>query len=436
MKFPKPPSITPNDIDKKFQTLDPSLKSYWRISKICENMKNLVSKKIISTKFLDIMDLNHKKYRDFLIKRDLYLERHQVMDAEQFSQLFWDNSLQSKKINNNKFLVSGKYNKSDINQGKLCLCTFDTFLKQLKETPFFETLMRCSLERNKKDNWWKCLIPFCNNEWKYVEVSDEEINYLRQTKIWENELISCSSLWFNILETIFVKLYWSEESTLNEVIGSKKYDNFMSMDPQDLKDSIPWSGISQCYRNFLWINKFQFGRISDTTEDEIESIINLIKTWIIKLGLSDNTFTTSKDGKFIEVSAWKFKWLKYGNTIIKKNITKWANLKILNDRWYSIDLIHEAWPNEEISIWRSPQLGFCFMIKGTDEWFVPWHEYSIEGMYKNGDEMFVTIINPRYTWKKINIPLKYMELFWSIHIVKIDMNQIFTKDEKENKEVK
>jgi hypothetical protein len=48
--------------------------------------------------------------------------------------------------------------------------------------------------------------------------------------------------------------------------------------------------------------------------------------------------------------------------------------------------------------------------------------------WKNGEKM-VTIINPRYTWKKIEIPLKYLKDFFYIRIYWFNIDSLFPWDE-------
>lgn len=433
-----PPKITENDIDERFETLNLPKENHWKVSEIREKIKKLlIGRDITYLDGIDLIDLcDRKKYREFLKRRDNYLKKHQVMDADEFAMLFWNKNLQTKKIDDNNRLISWKYNKSDINQGILGICIFDSFLKQLKETPFFETLIRCSLQRNEKNNWRKCLIPFCNNEWKYEEISDEDIDFLKNSKYEGKSLISNTSLWFNIIETLLVKMScnrikYPELSSGYSKFNSVEYrsfvcDDFKTMTSDDLHDITYWALNADKF--FLWENIKEWVTISKFNDEELEWLINLSKNWIIKL---TTWVVWEKINKYIEKNVH----ISNDNPTMKTSIDGDANEKTLNERWYTLTVLHEAWPNEEISVWENKLLWTIFKIKWTNEWFVGSHAYSIEGMHKKNGETFVTIINPRYTWKKIDVPLKYVKEFFDIWIYWFDIDKMFVENE-ENSEVK
>lgn len=433
MKFTPPTYTTPEDVDK--MSIE---NNWWKISEIRENIKSLIVKNSILPQSLDNMLLlknlcNYGKYREFLKRRNAFLENHQVIDANQFAKLFWNENLNNKQIDDNKNLISGKYNKSDINQWKLWICVFDTFLKQLKETPFFETLVRCSLQRNETNDWRKCLIPFCNNEWLYEEISDEDINYLKTSKIWDKELISDTSLWFNIIETILVKMVWNKEKYPILASGWGKfrdgswhYEDLKAMSHEDLKDITYWINTKIMRDSFLWKDTIKSIWITDYNDEELEWIIKLTKTWIIKLTAS---VTDGKINNYIKNNI-----PNYGNKqVINHDIDGKSNEKTLIERWYPLNITYQAWPDEEVSIWIAKNLWTTFKIKWTKERFVPGHAYSIEWMHKKNGETFVTIINPRYTWKKIDVPLKYIKEFFSIWIYWFDFDNMFVENPKDQK---
>ena len=434
--YTPPQYLTPEDVDEKFNKLGDN---WWQASEIRENIRNLIAKNNILPQNLDLDNIlqlkdlcNHQKYKEFLNRRNKFLENHQVMDANQFAQLFWNKNLKNKKIDDNTWLISGKYNKSDINQWKLWICVFDTFLKQLKETPFFETLIRCSLQRNEKNDWWKCLIPFCNNEWKYEEISDTDIDYLKNSEYEGKKLLSDSSLWFNIIETLLIKMIWNKKKYPNLSPGHRKfqlqnkiisYDNLQTLSPEELFGNSYWMSSYYVYNYFLWPDTTkQSCTALNFNDNEVEWLISLAKTWIIKLRtwVMDN-----KINSYIKNNSIEF----WNNLQVNNNIDEDSNEKILNERWYILKIFHEAWPNEEISLWKAGALWTTFKIKWTKERFVSGHAYSIEGMHKKNGETFVTIINPRYTWKKIDIPLKYMKEFFFIWIDWFDLEKMFVEKE-------
>lgn len=425
--------LAPVDVDKKFDEFEDA---WWKMSEIRENVKNLVAKNNMLPKHLDnILHLrglsNRKKYREFLKRRDNFLENHQLMDANEFAQLFWSEDLKNKGIVD-AGLISGKYNKADIHQWILGLCIFDTFLQQLKETPFFETLMRCSLQRNKRNDWWECLIPFCNNEWKYEEISDEDINYLKNTEFEGKKLISESSLWFNILEALLVKMIWNSEKYPHLSTGHLKfqlnrnkprcYDDFKKLSPDDLHGITFWVNEVYARDYFLWKGKAkEVGWISDFNDEELRWLINLAQSWILKL----RTWTTDeKIHNYIQKNIPNL----WNESLINSDMSEDSNEKFLNERWYPLKILYEAWAGEEVSIWKAKELWVAFKIEWTKEWFVQWHAYSIAGMHKRDWETFVTIINPWYTWKKIDVPFKYIKEFFYINAFWFDIDTMFIEE--------
>lgn len=396
------------------ETADVILNKYKGLSnETCENLKSLIAKNEVLPKALDdilpLNDLcNHKKYVEFLRKNMNFLKKNQVMDRKQFSNLF----------------LKWSYNKADINQGKLWICKFDAFLWQLKETPFFETLIRCSLQRNENNNWWKCLIPFCNNEWNYEEISDDDIDYLKTSKIWEVELISNSSLWFNILETLLVKMIWNKKRYPNLAHGRWKfrnkpleYNDLKTVSPQDLKDSTYWINTEAMRDTFIWQGIIKSIWIIDFTDENLEWLINLMKTRIIKLS------TWIQNEKIRKYKEHHKEQILEAQSITDNTIT---NEPILNKRWYTHKVNYKVWP--KIYIWKAKNLWETIRIEGTTEWFVQSHAYYIENIYSKNWEKLVTIRNPRYSWKKIDIPLEYMKEFFYVWIYCFDIDKMFIKN--------
>ena len=421
--------VKSKDVDEMFSNINTS-QGGQKMMKLCENIKGLVSKNSITPdSFKGIIPLkelcNYKKYHEFLLRRNNFLKEHQIMDANQFSQLFWNEDLKNKEIDNYKDLISWKFNKADINQWELWICVFETFLKQLKETPFFETLIRCSLKRNENNDWWKCLIPLCNKEWHYEYIDDEDIKYLKNSKIWWKELISNTSLWFNILETLLVKMVWDNNKYKGLAVGydgenfrTWNYNDLKTVDVHDLKLATYWIVEKTMKDTFLWKGIVKHIDIKNFEDEDIEWLINLSKTWIIKLNTWLKADYEENMKKFYTMTNDLLEWTD--------NIDEYSNEKIINERWYTHKILHNAWPNEEISVWEAKDLWTTFKIKWTNEWFVPRHAYSIENMHKKDGDTFVTIINPRYTWKKIDIPLKYVKEFFKIWIDWYNIEEIFS----------
>ena len=208
--------------------------------------------------------------------------------------------------------------------------------------------------------------------------------------------------------------------------GSWHYEDLKAMSPEDLKDITYWINTKMMRDSFLWKDTIKSIWITDYNDEEIEWLINLTKTWIIKLTTG---VIEDKINSYIKNNSIEF----WNNLQVNNNIDEDSNEKILNERWYTLKIFHEAWPNEEISLWKAGALWTTFKIKWTKERFVPGHAYSIEWMHKKNGETFVTIINPRYTWKKIDVPLKYIKEFFSIWIYWFNLDNMFVENSKDQK---
>jgi hypothetical protein len=232
-KMIKPKSITPDDINEQFNRLQNDWVNFQNLTKIKNEIINLINNNSVNKIFLDLFpiigQIDRKKYNEFLKRMDNYLNENEILSKKDFYQLFWN----IKQKNNNNCSI-WKYDKADFNQWWTWECALVSSLEILKKTPFFETMIRCSLKRNDWNDWWLLSVPLCNKWWQFKEIKDDEIKYLKEPYFanWRG-VISESSLWFNILESIFIKEYFQNMKL-----------NFNELDYDTINKKIDWFFIS------------------------------------------------------------------------------------------------------------------------------------------------------------------------------------------------
>ena len=299
-------------------------------------------------------------------------------------------------------LISGKHNKADFNQWWTWECVLVSSLEILKKTPFFETMIRCSLKRNDLNDWWLLLVPLCNKWWQFKEIKDEEIKYLKKPYFanWRG-VISESSLWFNILESIFIKEYFQNmKLNFNELdydtINKKINWFFMSWNIWDMHlkygvlDYFLWKDILKSSKDQIYSENMP--------EDCLKYILELSNTWIIKI------------------------WCR---THIPNNY-KYPELPISSipsTRWYKVDIY---WEDDDFLYGKDEKWRDCCSPKWCNEWFIWWHQYSIEKYFTKNNETYIVIINPWFTEKKLTISLKqFKKMTKQIDIVCFNINDMF-----------
>ena len=406
MKFwtkQEPNWLSKNDVEKKFEELEKSWTMPSNLIKLKNNIIKLIDDNFVDKQRLEflpvITQINRKNFNNFLNRRDYYLENNEKLSKEQFYTLFWN---LKKTKSNNKTYSTWKYNKSDFHQWWTWECVLLSWLEILKKTPFFETMIRCSLKRNENNDWWLILLPLCNKKWEFKEVKDDEILYLKKSYFtnWRG-VISDSSLWFNILETIFLKEYFHKMNKLD-------FDKFNELSYDLINEKISWYSLySEVANIFLWEEAVVWVDYipvrSNTSDDTLKFMLKLSKTWIIKLWCN---LKIPRD-------------YKYTNKPVKTiNTTRWYTVNVYweDDSFlYGIDEINRS----------------CFSPKWCNEWFIRWHQYSIEKLFSKDNETHVVIINPWFTEKKLTVSLKqFKEIIQVFNVIAFDIEKMF----KENKE--
>lgn len=393
--------LSVEDVDDKFLELWYSSE---RFIKIANRIKSLVWQNFISKRFLDIFYslwlMDHKKYREFIQRRNNFLKNHEEhLSKKDFIKLFGDWSVKSNKQDYLMWL--SKYKKSEIEQWWTWECGLITGLEIFKKTPFFETMIRCSLKRNKNWDWWMLLSPLCNSEWIYNEIKDKEIEYFKQPHFRNGRwVISDSSLWFNILESIFIKEYLRN-------IRWYTFEDLRSLDLDLVGEAIKWFSLNYDIFSYFLGKSYKencvqkdFIPVQDCSSDVFELLLELNKTWIVKF------------------------W--FDTKIPNREISDHPIKKVDSTRWYKIDVLYEAVDDNDFSIGKDDIWRECFYIKSCDERFIDGHEYSIERSFKKDNKTYVVVKNPRFTGKELIISLDQLKSIISIFsAVVFDIDNMF-----------
>ena len=406
----QPKGISPGDIDEQFNRLQNIWIDFQNLTKIKKSIINLISGKSINKYFLDVIpiieQIDRKKYKEFLERMDNYLKKNEILSKENFYILFWNPNK-----NNNNYSI-WKYDKADFNQWWTWECALVSSLEILKKTPFFETMIRCSLKRNDWNDWWLLSVPLCNKWWQFKEIKDDEIKYLKEPYFanWRG-VISESSLWFNILESIFIKEYFQNMKL-----------NFNELDYDTINKKIDWFFISWNVWDmhlkggvldyFVWkdILKSSKDQIysENMSEDCLKYILELSKTWIIKL--------------------WCRTHIPNNYEYPEKPISS-----IPSTRWYRIDVY---WEDDDFLYGKDEIWRLCCSPKWCNEWFIWLHQYSVEKYFTKNNETYIVIINPWFTEKKLIVSLKqFQKMVTDIDIVCFNINDMFVTDNQSEESV-
>lgn len=412
------------DIETRFSQLQESWFDFPDLNQIQEQLTKLVNNNFVHKQFLDIIpiigNIDKKRYHQFLKRKNDYLEKHETLSREDFCKLFWD---QRKSAKNKWNYSTWKYNKSNFHQWWTGECVLVSSLETLKKTIFFETMIRCSLKRNDDDDWWILLIPLCNNEWQYREVKDDEIKYLKEKSFTyfniPRGVISDSSLWFNILESIFLKEYLHnvhnlvfdkinelDYNTISQKIEDEDWDWIQVVGEWGVLDMFLWEEIIRLSKETLPPPKNKWKSECNTISEEcLNYILELSKTWTIKLLCTvkiPNNYYTDKIKDTEQIQS-----------------TRWYTIK----KYKEDDNFHYGIYNTiDWKLWR------CFSPKWCDEWFFTRHKYSIERTFVKNGEIYVVIINPWFTEKKLTVTLKqFKEMVKSLDVVVFDIDKIFVE---------
>lgn len=323
-------------------------------------------------------NFNIQKYKEFIKRKNEYLQKYRTLLEEEFLDLFeW----------------AWKYNKSEIKQNnRLWLCYAYTWFEMLKKTNFFNELIKTNMRRT----WiWnrEVRIPF-NSKWYRMKVYKQEIDkyYTFTPKKWWNEKKVCvntdTSLGFKILEIAFLKSYfllnsiYSRDNQIDQSIKDRKtfqetWD--IEITPELLK-SLEWWNAKSFLQHVLWKYVVMWNNyVIDHVDKDLAK--EYFKTWCIKINL------------YIISWSWNIELEKL--KIVDKNNKKISKAETRN--------ITKQW-------------NYCIFQN---------HCYSIEKFYEKDWESRVRVVNPWNTAEKIDISLQECKDWFDWEIIWFDIDKMF-----------
>lgn len=367
-------------------------------------------------------NLEKSKIKDFLKRKNKYLEKHRTISKERFEELFW---------------WSWKFWKTEINQRTLWICYAYAWFELLKKTNWFDEIIQTNLIET--ENWWKIRLPFCDENWEWIPVNKNEIDKVFYNKKL-NRAIKINSeseyLWFKILEIAFIKkeilnkfIWWDHKSQ------TLKNAYFKYLDTNDiplnvtLLHKIEWWATPNMLKSILPKKTLIFKHLSKWTDSKIKDFaFDHFSTWLYKISLymhwkmDKNIFWTNlmkwldKDGNILSVAIKDSK-------IIDTWKIETKSCYIECDNW--INLI----PNP--SFWTDFESQRATDLITNQKWnkyamIFPDHAYLIEKCYTTSNwEKRVWIVNPHHTWIKIDISLDECDKIFDRDITWIDIDKMF-----------
>lgn len=264
--------------------------------------------KITSVKreFSDIISYNTKNMWDDInikTKEAEYLSSHETMSENEYNSLF--------------------ANKESLQQWQLWNCYLVSWIQQLINTPYFDTLMRTSIQRVKW-NGWSCLwyqitIPLWVPSWRKILIKDSELSIAK---------IRWSS-WFKLLELVYAKNILIKNNRL--------WNKYTPITSSDLKMIEGWNTqiVLQTFlgENNINITKFSYPKLYKKT------ILNYIKhldlsIWNRFVSLGSKTIQGLNDRKPYKV--WnKTLYYNHAYSLANVNLDSKRNIKsltVLNPR--------------------------------------------------------------------------------------------------------
>ena len=237
-----------------------------------------------------------------------YLSSHETMSQSEYNALF-----------------SGK---ERLQQWQLGDCYLVSWINELARAQHFDTLMRTSIQRMKRNNgelWYQIKIPFWEPSWRKILLKDSEIPV---AKIRWN-------VWYKVLELAYAK----NKLRKNDRNGNRYYPITSS----ELK-RISWWWTKEVLQSFLgkqniWFNDFWYkdkkeplSKLSWTQKNEIHNFLKNYNPSIWNKFVSLSSLSWSNDTESYIVW-WKKIYRKhaYSLTWVKKN-SKWeiVSIRVLN----------------------------------------------------------------------------------------------------------
>jgi hypothetical protein len=397
------------------------------------------------TQSLEILkNLNKETIKDFIKRKNEYLNSNRTLLEQKFQELFWFKTTESWKR------ITWKYWKTEINQTWLWLCYAYTWFELLKKTNWFNELIQTNLRETVE--WREVRIPMWDKNGEWLKINKNEIDkvYTWINKDWKEKTFNINSkselLWFKILEIAYIKSYIIKNfflrKTWNEYLKNdieKAYTEYRN----NWDFNLTWNLILSIEG---W-NTLEFmGYILPNNYYTTSSVF-----WI-KSGSRDLAFDFYKKGLY-KIEVWiRNPKLSESKNVIPTEIEKYWTWYIVDDAKiiYTWELKLESGfnfrdgklskkenDNNEYSIQTSPDIITNNEWKNTVMFFEK-HAYSIERCYidKRTWEKRVRIINPRHTWIKFDISLEQCKALFTRTIIWINIDNMFrentTNKESEN----
>lgn len=386
-------------------------------------------------------NMNKETIQEYIKRKQEYLKNNRLISKEKYRELFWWN---------------WKYWKTDINQTFIWICYAYSWFEILKKTNCFDELIQTNLKENLDGTWWEVRVPFCDNNWEWIKINKDEIDFKFERKYenWEKNIVSINSesefLWFKILELAFIKKY---------ILNAKK-----------------WSSASRCTRKGIDYKVVEEAQSEYKNTGKItynDDLVKFIESWSTlefieemfnpkwnsyfiswtenhRLGVSNQSKDVAfenfnKWGVFIEISMSHDNINDFPENTLNKNCKLiWEgedyrvlvhDVKIIDKAQYNLESLYNITSDwlKEIEINGSWENNKMVPDLVTDEnWkticqFFNSHSYSIEKCYidKNTWEKRVWVINPRHTGLKFDISLEEAKSIFSWNIFWADINAMF-----------
>lgn len=373
----------------------------------------------------DILSINfdREKIKNFIIRKNEYLDKNRVMDDDKFIELFW---------------WTWKYNKSEIKQDNhLWLCYAYSGFEILKKSNFFKEL----IQTNFREIWeWnrEVRIPFCDPNWYRIKVNkneifdenwnDREYSFIpRDSKSKEEKTVkitSWSSLWIKILEIAFMKSYIvfnakypCEMRDISSINARWQFNLAWDFEIKDwhLRALEGWN-VWQFMQHIFWKNIVKYNNPDTDTDIDYKNLMKEFNTWFIKISLiSRNKSDSLFDDSDIKIINTKNK------AITKKHIN--TVLNIMKVFW---DKVKNLWKNHDKEITKTNK-------NDTKIKIISDHVYSVERFYETHQwEPRVLIVNPWNTAEKIDMPVQKCIDIFQRQIIWFRIDKMFINKNEES----
>lgn len=386
-------------------------------------------------------NMNKETIQEYIKRKQEYLKNNRLISKEKYRELFWWN---------------WKYWKTDINQTFIWICYAYSWFEILKKTNCFDELIQTNLKENLDGTWWEVRVPFCDNNWEWIKINKDEIDFKFERKYenWEKNIVNINSesefLWFKILELAFIKKYilnakkWSSASkctrkgidykVVEEAQSEYKNTGKITYNDDLVKFIESWSTLEFIEKMFnpkwnsyfiSWTENHRLG-VSNQSKDVAFENFN---KWgvFIEISMSHDNIndfpenTLNKNCKLI----WEgedYRVLVHDVKIIDKAQYNLESLYNITSDWLKEIEINGSWENNKMV----PDLVTDENWKTICQFFNS-HSYSIEKCYidKNTWEKRVWVINPRHTGLKFDISLEEAKSIFSWNIFWADINAMF-----------